>query len=89
MRDDFGITVEPTDRLVALLADAIGPQGGARQTGGGFGGAVVALMRGNAVDRVRDAVLQGYRTPDGKTPLVMIEQASAGAGPVPMARETA
>lgn len=89
MRDDFGITVEPTDRLVALLADAIGPQGGARQTGGGFGGAVVALMRGNAVDRVRDVVLQGYRTPDGKTPLVMIEQASAGAGPVPMARETA
>jgi galactokinase len=82
MRDDFGITVEPTDRLAALLNDAIGGDGGARQTGGGFGGAVVALMPEDRVEQVRAAVLAGYRTPAGDAPLIMIEQACDGAGPV-------
>ncbi|MDH7639338.1 galactokinase [Sphingomonas oryzagri] len=86
MRDDFGITVEHTDRLSAILAKAIGERGGARQTGGGFGGAVVAVMPVEIVERVREAVLNGYRTPDGGSPLIMIEQASAGAGLLTEAR---
>jgi galactokinase len=40
-RDDFEITVPHTDRLAELMSEAIGEEGGARQTGGGFGGAVV------------------------------------------------
>ena len=47
-RDDYGIVVEETDALVtaALEKGALG----ARQTGGGFGGAIVALVRNQEVD---------------------------------------
>ena len=79
MRDDFAITLPAIDRLVALLQAAIGSAGGARMTGGGFGGAVVAILPQARVEAVRDAVLAGYRTPDGQVPQIMIEQAAAGA----------
>jgi galactokinase len=79
MRDDFQITLPAIDRLVALLQDAIGADGGARMTGGGFGGAVVALLPKDRVAAVRSAVEAGYRTPSGAAPLIMIEQPSAGA----------
>ncbi|WP_353229405.1 galactokinase [Novosphingobium sp.] len=78
--EHFGITVPDTDRLAALMNDAIGDQGGARQTGGGFGGAVVGVMRAAHVDAVRDAVLAGYRTPAGAVPAISVETAAAGAG---------
>jgi galactokinase len=79
MRDDFEITTPAIDRLAGILADAIGDEGGARMTGGGFGGAVVALLRRDCLDRVVTAVGQNYRTPAGAAAEVMIETASAGA----------
>ena len=80
--EDFGITVPHTDRLAALLNEAIGTPGGARQTGGGFGGAVVGLMPLASVEAVRAAVLAGYRTPAGDAPDICIELAAGGAGRV-------
>jgi galactokinase len=80
--EDFGITVPLTDTLAAVMNAAIGEEGGARQTGGGFGGAVVGLMRKDRVAAVRDAVLESYRTPTGEAPLICIETPAAGAGPV-------
>lgn len=79
MRDDFQITLPAIDALVALLQDAIGGAGGARMTGGGFGGAVVALLPAAEVERARAAVLTGYRTPAGEPPLIMVETPTAGA----------
>lgn len=79
MRDDFQITLPAIDGLVALLCQAIGGRGGARMTGGGFGGAVVALLPAGEVERVRAAVLAGYRTPAGEPPLIMNEAPAAGA----------
>lgn len=79
MRDDFAITLPPIDDLVALLQDTIGSHGGARMTGGGFGGAVVALLPAEEVERARAAVLAGYRTPAGRAPLIMVEAPAAGA----------
>lgn len=79
MRDDFQITLPAIDALVALLQQTIGSEGGARMTGGGFGGAVVALLPLAEVERVRAAVLGGYRTPPGDPPLIMIEVPAAGA----------
>jgi galactokinase len=79
MRDDFAITTPAIDELVALLQRAIGSEGGARMTGGGFGGACVALMPEAQVASVAQAVRAGYRTPDGGEPLIMIERASEGA----------
>jgi galactokinase len=77
---DFGITVPQTDRLAALLNAAIGDQGGARQTGGGFGGAVVGVMRTDQVAAVRGAVLDTYRTPAGDLPEISVEIPADGAG---------
>lgn len=79
MRDDFEITLPAIDALVRDLQQAIGDEGGARMTGGGFGGAVVAVLKETALDQVVDHVRRCYRTPDGSTPLIMIEKASAGA----------
>ena len=83
MRDDFAITVPAIDRIVALADAAIAGQGGARMTGGGFGGSVVALLPRHAVDRVGAAVTAGYRTPDGPPPTIAVYAAAAGAGQHP------
>ncbi len=78
-RDDFEITVAHTDRLVEIMSEAIGESGGARQTGGGFGGAVVGLMSIDRVEAVRSRLLSEYRTPSGGLPDVRIERACSGA----------
>ncbi|MBS0256055.1 MAG: galactokinase [Proteobacteria bacterium] len=78
MRDLFAITTPEIDALVAELQQLIGREGGARMTGGGFGGAVVALLAAERAPQVARALR--YRTPAGEAPLVLIEQASAGAG---------
>lgn len=78
MRDDFEITVPAIDRLVTLLQKAIGPQGGARMTGGGFGGACVAILAADKVKHVRASVEQGYQTPDNHPPLILIERPGPG-----------
>ncbi len=79
MRDDFEITVPPIDDLVALIASVLSGDGGARMTGGGFGGCVVALVPAGAVDEVAAVVCARYRTPDGTPPVITLSTASAGA----------
>jgi galactokinase len=79
MRDDFAITLPAIDALVELLQREIGNAGGARMTGGGFGGAVVALLPRERVAAVAAAVRAGYRTPEGTEPLIMVEAPAAGA----------
>jgi galactokinase len=78
MRDDFDITVPAIDSLVALLQSAIGERGGARMTGGGFGGACVAILPADRVEAVRSDVKAEYRTPGGEAPLIMIERPGPG-----------
>ena len=58
MRDDFEITVPEIDTAVeaALAAGAYG----ARMTGGGFGGCVLALIDADRVDQVTAAVADAY-----------------------------
>jgi len=67
MRDDFEITVPEVDTAVeaALSAGAYG----ARMTGGGFGGCVLALVDADATDKVAAAVAsafadRGYTPPE-------------------------
>lgn len=82
-RDDFGITVPATDRLAALMTEAIDGEGGARQTGGGFGGAVIGLMPQARLEAVRTHVLGNYQTPAGTPPDIYIEPARPGASVLP------
>lgn len=79
MRDDFEITVPAIDALVALAQAAVGQHGGARMTGGGFGGCVVALMPTAQVARVRTAIETHYRSPQGQPALIYVCKPSAGA----------
>jgi galactokinase len=78
MRDDFEITIPAIDDLVALLQNAIGDQGGARMTGGGFGGAAVAIMPRARVADVQASIKAAYKTPNGDAPLIMIERPGPG-----------
>ncbi|MGB7655515.1 MAG: galactokinase [Novosphingobium sp.] len=83
LRDLFEVSVPPVDRLVDVLNSAIGASGGARMTGGGFGGAVVAVLPVAEVARVRAAVEQNYQPPGGAALSIMIEGAGghvAGTG---------
>ena len=79
LRDDFEVTVPAVDRLVALLQQHIGAAGGARMTGGGFGGCVVALLPHAAVAQVLVAVDRSYRTPQGQPAQRWCCQAAGGA----------
>lgn len=82
MRDDFRITVPKVDELVVIAQEAIGRNGGARMTGGGFGGAIVAILPAADAEAVLSRIATRYRTPTGAAPMMMIERPSAGAGPV-------
>ncbi len=79
MRDDFAITTREIDGLVQLLQQSIGPNGGARMTGGGFGGAVVAILHNDEIDKVRQTVEREYFTPEGTPPATWVANASPGA----------
>ncbi|MBT0722138.1 galactokinase [Tatumella sp. TA1] len=81
MRDDFAITVPQIDRLVELLQAAIGEEGGARMTGGGFGGCVVALLPTERVAAVKAAMADHYFAATGIKETYYLCHASQGASP--------
>jgi galactokinase len=84
MRDDFAITVPAIDALTDLANAAIGEAGGARMTGGGFGGSVVALVRQAMVDDVTSVIASGYRLPSGEPPVIRVCRAAEGASAIPL-----
>jgi galactokinase len=59
LRDDYQVSVPELDYLVALL-QAHTHVYGARMTGGGFGGACVALCEPQALQQIAMAVLRDY-----------------------------
>jgi galactokinase len=77
MRDDFEITVPQIDVAVeaALAAGAYG----ARMTGGGFGGCVLALIDADRAPSVTEAVADAYAKRGFTAPTCWIATASAGA----------
>ncbi|MCG3207509.1 MAG: Galactokinase [Anaerolineae bacterium] len=80
MRDDFEITVPPIDALVELVGEVIGPDGGVRMTGGGFGGCIVALVPEALVSGVTRAIDAKYPAVSGLHATIYVCRASAGAG---------
>jgi galactokinase len=79
MRDDFEITTPEVDRLAELLNESIGEEGGARMTGGGFGGAVVAVANVSRVSEISSRVENAYLRPDGRRTEILIQKPAAGA----------
>ncbi|WP_420793557.1 galactokinase [Microbacterium thalli] len=77
MRDDFEISVPELD-LAADTAVAAGAIG-ARMTGGGFGGAAIALVETDAVETVTLAVEQAFADAGFTAPTIFPVTPSAGA----------
>jgi galactokinase len=80
MRDDFAITTANID-LIADTAEAGGALG-ARMTGGGFGGCVIALVPSSRVDAVGEAVRSAAHAAGYEEPLISRTHAAPGAGPL-------
>ncbi|OSN08926.1 galactokinase [Lonsdalea britannica] len=79
MRDDFEITVPPVDALAKLIQDEVGDRGGARMTGGGFGGCVVALVPVDMTQDIGAMIEREYPRLTGLQPTLYISQPSNGA----------
>lgn len=79
LRDDFGVSSTELDALVESLvgAGAIG----ARLTGAGFGGSVVALVDTGDAARVAAEAAGRYRDRTGLQAEVLVCRAVEGAGP--------
>lgn len=79
MRDDFGITTPAVDTLVDILQKAGEGKAGARMTGGGFGGCVVAVAPALVIPQLIAAVEARYQQQTGCVPTLIRAIASPGA----------
>ncbi|GAA4974622.1 galactokinase [Pseudonocardia tropica] len=78
MRDDFEITVPHVD--VAVEAARDGGATGARMTGGGFGGCVIALVEADGAAAVTASVREAFAQRGWAEPVVFPGTPSDGAG---------
>lgn len=77
MRDDFEISCPELD--LAVEASRANGAIGARMTGGGFGGAAIALTPVGAEQKVRDAVVQAFAGAGFTAPDIFTVTPAAGA----------
>ena len=65
-----------------LVETALSIEGvcGARMTGGGFGGSIVAMLHPHAIDGFQEEIAAAYRQRFGRTPDVYRCEPSSGAG---------
>jgi len=78
MRDDFEISCDELNTMVAIARQEPGCYG-ARMTGGGFGGCAVALVHAGAAPAFAGRVAANYQQTTGLTPSLYICQAASGA----------
>ncbi len=73
LRDDYEVSVPEVDALVELTGSLPGVYG-ARLTGGGFGGSIVALAERAQASRAAEVAASGYRRATGQSPGIMVPQ---------------
>jgi galactokinase len=81
LRDLYEVSSPELDLLVDIARATPGVVG-ARLTGAGFGGCTINLVRRDAVDAFREAVMRDYPARSGLAPRVFAVEAAAGAGRV-------
>ena len=81
LRDDFEVSCPELDLLVDIALDVEGVYG-ARLTGAGFGGCMVALVEKQAVDRLIEAIETNYALVTGRQASIYICRASAGVSEI-------
>jgi len=78
-RDDYDISCPELEAMVEAALSVDGTAG-ARLTGAGWGGCVVALVRDDAVTKFKEKVAQEYLARTGREAAIFDSQASGGAG---------
>ncbi|HEX8520869.1 MAG TPA: galactokinase [Tepidisphaeraceae bacterium] len=78
LRNDYEVSVPELDFLVEEAMRVKGVYG-ARMTGGGFGGCIVALAQPRAVEPLERALGEKYQEKFGKKPEIFATTATAGA----------
>jgi len=78
LRDDYEVTVPELD--VAVDAALAAGAHGARMTGGGFGGCILALIEADSIDAVAAGVHAAFRDHAYTEPVTFAAVPSAGAG---------
>ncbi|MCT1558330.1 galactokinase [Helcobacillus massiliensis] len=78
LRDDFEVTVPELDVAVGAARDA--GAHGARMTGGGFGGSIIALVDADQMEATAAAVATAFAEHGFTAPVAFAAQPSAGAG---------
>lgn len=81
LRHDYEVSCSELDQIVELAAAVRGIVG-ARMTGGGFGGSVVALARSARAPACAIEIVSAYRECSGQPGKVHLSRAVAGAGRV-------
>jgi galactokinase len=82
LREDYEVSCRELDCLVEAAMAQRGVLG-ARMTGGGFGGCVVALVEAGSIGPFREAVSRQYEDRIGITPEVLEAEADDGAREIP------
>ncbi|MFM5949371.1 MAG: galactokinase [Novosphingobium sp.] len=77
LRDQFEVSVPEVDHLVDCANALIGEAGGARMTGGGFGGAVVAVLQAQALPDFLANLIETFVAPEGPPLNYLIERTGA------------
>ena len=80
LRDDFRVSTPELDALANALVDA--GAYGARLTGAGFGGSVVAVTDAARADEIGRTASAEYASRTRRNPTVFRCRAVAGAGPL-------
>ena len=81
LRDDFEVSCSELDLLVDIALDVEGVYG-ARLTGAGFGGCMIALVEKKAVDRLVQAIEANYASATGRQASPYICRASPGVSEI-------
>jgi len=81
LRDDYEVTCAELDTMSAIARELDGVYG-ARMTGGGFGGCIIALADASRVDAIEAELRTRYEAATGRRPDVWVCTAGAGVSAV-------
>jgi galactokinase len=83
LRDLYEKSVPQMERMFEAMSEAPGAVA-ARQSGGGFGGCMIAYVEADKVEAFSEHVLRAYGEKTGIAPAVYVTEPSEGAGPLPV-----
>jgi galactokinase len=81
LRDDYEVSCKELDLMTSIAVSLPGVVG-ARLTGGGFGGCVVALVHTRHAEEFHARVADEYARQTGRLPQILVFEAAAAAGEV-------